>query len=169
MLLKGIFSRVFLSKGKRVFTSRFFKNYTKDSVQMNSGGCDYNPPKNAKLFSLDANHSPSNKTIIGYEDEIERTAQPGEKIIYSTNVNGTEITAKIHFTFDGKINIISNGDVIVNEGSENAVKYQSLNASLQQLITKINTELAKAQPKQGQTIAPVVQDFSSSIVDRFKV
>jgi len=62
----------------------------------------------------------------------------------------------------------SDGTLELNNASESAIKYESLELRLQDMIIQMNTELAKCY-NVGTTPETIVEDFSSAKVDKIKV
>ena len=68
------------------------------------------------------------------------------------------------------ITLNSDGEVIVNGGSNNAVQYQAMNAFIQSFVTQVNAELTKiktAVPAYVQ--GTVVVNTVASLITKFKV
>jgi len=93
-------------------------------------GEDANVPEEIKALTSDSNNK-DNKFVIGYLNALKLDdLEPGEKVIFSTADDGSEIKAKITFkntgdieveatndiniTVTGDANISADGDVLIN-------------------------------------------------------
>jgi hypothetical protein len=103
----------------------------------------------------------SGKNIIAGSLTISQGAEPGEKILYSRDANGN-VKAKIYFQKDGKLNIEtddqinvlgskkividgtqdveikSDANIVLQDGTDFAVRYNELKTQLDQLKTDFN-------------------------------
>ncbi len=85
-------------------------------------GDDVNPANGCRAVILNiAGH----KIVIAVSDDLAPEVDPGEREIYSTD---NPVTAK-----QARIKWAKNGDVIVNEGTDNAVRYSKLEEAFNQL------------------------------------
>jgi len=93
----------YYAQGMRIIkASRFFGD-NHNMQQFHSGGEDYNPPANAIPLCVPINENPGEMAIIAYVDKIVRTSSQGEKIIYSTNIAGSLVTAFVKFDNTGNV------------------------------------------------------------------
>ena len=76
---------------------------------MNHTGEDNNPPINSRVIIVDIGQA--FKIAIASDDIIAPVTDPGEKRIYSTDVNNTTWKASIHLFDDGRIRIDNNTSV----------------------------------------------------------
>ena len=67
---------------------------------------------------------------VGVSDGLTPEVDPGEREIYSTDNPVTEKKARLK--------LATNGDTIINQGTDSAVKYSELNSILQQLVSDCN-------------------------------
>jgi phage gp45-like len=99
-------------------------------------GEDANPPKNSRVVVIDLGQGEAFKVIVAIDDLVEpdSTIDLGEKKVYSSE-NGA-IKAFIEYKKDGKLRL--------NTQNENdfAVRFNELNATLDDLVQKVNNNKA---------------------------
>jgi phage gp45-like len=88
---------------------------------MTQAGEDTHPPAGSKVVILSIGSSW--KIAIACDDGIEPEVEEGEKKIYSSD--GGAIKAFIHFK--------KNGDIVINDDADNAVRYSKLEEAFNQL------------------------------------
>lgn len=98
----------------RFFKVNFSVNETKNALQYNSGGDDYNPPLNIEGLGGFISDNPAHGAIFAYKDNIEKISQPGEKRIYATDETGENVVSFIHMKNNGDIIINASGNIILN-------------------------------------------------------
>jgi len=104
----------FIKNTFRVIKGETYKDSIHHAKQYNSGGDDYNPPKNTETIASTINNNETETIILLYNDGTSRIASSGEKRIYSTNEAGSEIKASIHLKNNGNIEINSTSTITVN-------------------------------------------------------
>ncbi len=127
-------SRVKQATSEFIKVLRFGKLDVQTSEAVLPYGIDSKPVK-----EVQAVHSTTNNIeqtiILGYIKSSDLTEE-GETRIYSTDSEGVEAFY---------LHLKKNGDVEFGGDSDNFVRYAKLNSGLQDLKTKINTELTKIQ------------------------
>lgn len=106
-----------ISGATRFFKVTLFSRQVQNLAQFHSGGDDYNPPVNAEGLGGSIGDNPANSIIFAWRDAILRKSRPGEKRIYSVNVNEPDkVAAEIYLRNDGIIEITGESDlnIIVN-------------------------------------------------------
>lgn len=98
----------------RFFKVNFRANETKNALQYNSGGDDYNPPLNAEGLGGFIFDNPAHGAVFAYKDNTERIAKPGEKRIYATDETGENIVSSIYLTNTGDVYINATGKIYFN-------------------------------------------------------
>ena len=101
----------------RFFKSTLLSRQVQNLAQFHSGGDDYNPPVNAEGLGDNIGNNPANSIVFAWRDVILRKSRPGEKRIYSVNVEEPDkIAAEIYLRNDGIIEITSgsNLNIVVN-------------------------------------------------------
>ncbi len=107
----------FITGVNRFFKVTLFSRQVHNLVQFHSGGDDYNPPVNAEGLGGTIGENPANSIAFAWRDQILRKSRPGEKRIYSANVNEPDkVAAEIYLRNDGIIEITGGSDlnIIVN-------------------------------------------------------
>ena len=94
-------------------------------------GEDGNPAMGSSVIIFDIGKS--YRFAIACDDNIVPEMLPGERKLYS--VSGGEVSAFANF--------LSTGIIELNGNTESAVKFKSLDMSLQTMVVSINAELAK--------------------------
>lgn len=103
-----------ISGFNRFFKVNFRANETKNALQYNSGGDDYNPPENVEALGGFIFDNPAHGAIFAYKDNTERVAKPGEKRIYATDEKGINIVSSIYLTNTGDIYFNTTGKIYFN-------------------------------------------------------
>lgn len=85
----------------RFFKVNIFAKQTVNVTQYHSGGDDYNPPPKCEGLGDNIGGNPKNGVVFAWRDETPRVAAPGEKRIYSVNVQTGEVAAVLHLKNDG--------------------------------------------------------------------
>lgn len=169
-----------IEQGKRIL--KVFQFGAKTAKVAGDYGDDSNPIDN--MTAIYANTSvDSEPVIIGYIN-TQQIAQKGEKRIFSQKSNG-DLAFEIHLKNDGSceiksaesdavITLSTNGDIKINGDAFSAVRFQNLQASLQQLDQQINQQLtliASGITSAGgaYTPTPVQTDISSSESETVKL
>ena len=101
----------------RFFKVTLFSRQVHNLVQFHSGGDDYNPPVNAEGLGGTIGENPANSIAFVWRDQILRKSRPGEKRIYSVNINEPDkVAAEIYLRNDGIIEITGGSDlnIVVN-------------------------------------------------------
>lgn len=126
-------------------------------------GVDANAPnkKNAVYAESLSNNT---KVILGYINDSQK-AEVGGFRIYSTNESGEE---------QNDIYLRANGDIEIGGNTDNAVKWNRLNSSMNQLQAKVNTNLyliASGIAAAGGAYTPQLLSvsFNSSKSDKVKL
>lgn len=136
MLQKANILRKLINGVNRVFQIMLLTRQNSKAIQYHSGGEDYNPPNNIEALSDNIGENPAHSIVFAYKDKIERKSCPGEKRIYATNADGSEVVAEIYLKNDGNIIIKSykegakikfEGDVDI-EGDVNVTKTLKANS-----------------------------------------
>lgn len=105
-------------------------------------GEDTNPANGCRVIIL--NVSDSNQVAVGVSDGITPTVSEGEKEFYSTDSPVTTKKARLKLTTDSKI--------IMNAGTDNAVKHAALVSALNTFLTALNGQLTGLGAPGGLTI-----------------
>ena len=100
---------------------------------VSQAGDDNNPAIGCRVFVTEADDS--YKIAIAVTDDLLPEVNPGEREIYSTA--GDPATVKM-----ARIKLSNAGEVIINQGTDNAVSWTDLNTALQTLVTAINAAFA---------------------------
>lgn len=103
-----------ISNFNRFFKVNFRANTTRNALQYNSGGEDYNPPLNIEALGGYIYDNPAHGAVFAFKDNIERVSKPGEKRIYATDEKGENIVSFIHLTNTGDVIINATGKIIMN-------------------------------------------------------
>ena len=102
----------FITGVNRFFKVTLFSRQVHNLVQFHSGGDDYNPPVNAEGLGGPIGENPANSIAFAWRDQILRKSRPGEKRIYSVNVNEPDkVAAEIYLRNDGIIEINGTSDL----------------------------------------------------------
>jgi len=122
-------------------------------------GDDSPPAIESAVFIVSVTES--YKIAFAVDDKVTPTMEPGEKKLYS--VDGTTIKAFINFLQTGILEINGNADF--------AVRYNALNAILQQLAIDINANLTAIATAIGgaYTPTPIVITATTAKIDEVKV
>lgn len=113
-MLKFKILEIFIKTAFRVIKGETYKNIIHNAKQYSCGGDDYNPPINTECITSTINNNDCETIIILYNDGTSRISEPGEKRIYSTDINGKQIKATIHLKNNGNIEIIANSSITIN-------------------------------------------------------
>lgn len=98
----------------RYFKVNFRANETKNALQYNSGGDDYNPPGNVEALGGFIFDNPAHGAVFAYKDNTARIAKPGEKRIYATDETGENVVSSIYLTNTGDVYIKATGKIYLN-------------------------------------------------------
>ena len=101
----------------RFFKVQIFSKQNTNVVQFNSGGDDYNPPANCEGLGGIIGNNPNNGYILAWRDEIERTAEPGEKRLYAVN-GDNKVACEIHLKNDGSVVISGGADITIKSSAK---------------------------------------------------
>lgn len=101
----------------RFFKVTLFSRQVQNLAQFHSGGDDYNPPELAEGLGGNIGENPADSIIFAWRDAISRKSKPGEKRIYSVDINDpNKATAEVYLRNDGIIEINGNNNlkVVIN-------------------------------------------------------
>ena len=151
----------FIEKGKRIL--KIIQFGVKTAIEVSSFGDDSNPIENLTAIYSDTSEN-GESVILGYINE-NQLSKVGEKRIYSLKGDGS-LSSYFWLKNDGSAELLGAND--------NLVRYEALNAKLQEEITKINAELLKVQASLAAiggvyVNTPLNIDFSSAKVEEVKV
>lgn len=107
--------------GMRIIKGERFKSDNHRAIQYHSGGDDYCPSDNVETLVKEIGNNAST-AVLSYKDQIERKSAKGEKRIYATDENGSEIQVEIHLKNNGDIYIKANKDAKVEIDGNAEVK-----------------------------------------------
>ena len=113
-MLKFKILEIFIKTAFRVIKGETYKNIIHNAKQYSCGGDDYNPPINTECITSTINNNDCETIIVLYNDGTSRISEPGEKRIYSTDINGKQIKATIHLKNNGNIEITANSSITIN-------------------------------------------------------
>ena len=113
-MLKFKILEIFIKTAFRVIKGETYKNIIHNAKQYSCGGDDYNPPINTECITSTINNNDCETIIVLYNDGTSRISEPGEKRIYSTDINGKQIKATIHLKNNGNIEITANNNITIN-------------------------------------------------------
>lgn len=126
MLLKAQILERFFSGANRFFKVNLFQRQTIQPVQFHSGGDDYNPPVESEGLCGTIGENPANSVVLAWRDNIQRKSRPGEKRIYSVNIEDGTVSNEIYLRNDGiieitggNLNIFVNGDANIKATNVN--------------------------------------------------
>lgn len=91
------------STGTRIIKGERFGRDNHDAVQYHSGNEDYCPTDNTNAIAGAISNNLASSVVYLYKDQIARIAKKGEKRIYSTDENGSQVVAEIFFKSNGKV------------------------------------------------------------------
>lgn len=106
-----------INGAQRFFKSTLLSRQVQNLAQFHSGGDDYNPPINAEGLGDNIGNNPANGVVFAWRDVILRKSAPGEKRIYSVDINEPDkVAAEVYLKNDGIIEITGNKDlnIIIN-------------------------------------------------------
>lgn len=96
----------------RFFKVTLFSRQVQNLAQFHSGGDDYNPPELAEGLSGNIGENPADSIIFAWRDAISRKSKPGEKRIYSVDINDpNKATTEVYLRNDGIIEINADKDL----------------------------------------------------------
>lgn len=127
MMFKFTILETLLKNTFRVFKGESLKGMAHYAKQYHGGGEDYHPPKQTKCLASTIHNNKTETIVYLYQDGTARIAQPGEKRIYATNPENTELTASIHLKNTGEITIEANTTININSGIINATGTTTIN------------------------------------------
>ena len=118
-MLKFKILEIFIKTAFRVIKGETYKNIIHNAKQYSCGGDDYNPPINTECITSTINNNDCETIIVLYNDGTSRISEPGEKRIYSTDINGKQIKATIYLKNNGNIEITTNSSITINANNVN--------------------------------------------------
>lgn len=116
-------------------------------------GEDTNPAKGSRIFVMNEDEFDSDSYQIGIasSDDLLPGNDPGEKSIYSTDSPATERKAEIKLDTNGNIiidayggtlvEIKTDGTIVINSGTDNAIRYTGYDVDIQSIVTQVNANL----------------------------
>lgn len=133
MILTTYIKNVFIRESKRfIQVMAMGPDDIREPYESMPFGIDASPLDGMVALYSDTSNS-EESVIIGYINE-NQVAKMGEIRLYSLDGNGDQSTF-IHLKNNGTVEFMGN--------THNLVRYTPLNLGLQELVTKINTELSK--------------------------
>lgn len=127
MMFKFTILETLLKNTFRIFKGENLKGMAHYAKQYHGGGDDYHPPTNTKCLATTIHNNRAETVVYLYQDGTARIAQPGEKRIYATNPENTELTASIHLKNTGEITIEAKTTININSGTINATGTTTIN------------------------------------------
>ena len=121
-------------------------------------GEDTNPANGCRVNIIPVSNS--YKIGVGVSDGLTPECDPGEKEFYSTD---NPVTAK-----QARLKLNSAGEIVLNQGTDSAVKFSDLDTALQLLVTAINGALA-TKLDGGGSAGALTLDISAAEVPGVKL
>lgn len=115
---------------------------TRSIELFNQAGEDTNPANGCRIYIIDA--SSRYQIGVAVSDDLTPECEPGEKEFYSTD---NPVTTKL-----ARVKLNKDSEIIMNEGSDNAVKHAALVSALNTFLIALNGQLTGLGATGGLTI-----------------
>jgi len=163
----GQITDVIIEDKIREIISEVIEDYTIQARQVSPSGIDSSPLKKKQGVLIPVGGKGKWVHFGIYNDAV---VSEGEIKIFSETDD--EIVASIYLDNDGKIHIDANDDIIINEGTDNAVRYSELETAFNELkddfndlVSAFNSHVHPGVSPGGSSTSTIVTPSIPSLAD----